>query len=58
MKKNSFFLKQNTLADLFLIIFVLVDDYLKALEQAGICELPKAENQKASYRGCLKNLKS
>lgn len=49
MSKVTIFHQQDSLEDLFLIVFVLIDDYLIALEREGICELPKAENQKGSY---------
>lgn len=49
MSKPTIFHNQNTLEDLFLIVFVFVDDYLKALEQVGLGELPTADNQKGSY---------
>lgn len=47
--KEEIFLQQETLADLFTLVYVLVDDYLKALEKENICILPKAENQVGSY---------
>ena len=49
MSKTTIFLNQSTLTDLFTIVFVFVDDYLQALERAGICSLPKMTNQKGTY---------
>ena len=49
MSKPTIFQEQHTLSDLFLIVFVFVDDYLIALEREGLCALAKMENQKGSY---------
>lgn len=49
MSKPTIFHEQDTLSDLFLVVFVLVDDYLIALEREGLCQLPSMENQKGSY---------
>ncbi|CAA9306097.1 MAG: hypothetical protein AVDCRST_MAG93-4919, partial [uncultured Chloroflexia bacterium] len=40
---------QSTLSELFTVVYVLVDDYLKASERAGHFKLPRAVNQKGSY---------
>ena len=40
---------QSTLGELFTIVYVLVDDYLKASERAGHFKLPQAADQKGSY---------
>ena len=49
MSKSRYLLKQHTLNDLFTIVYVLVDDYLKAAEAGGHLELPCSEQQKGSY---------
>ncbi len=49
MSKSHYLLKQHTLNDLFTIVYVLVDDYLKAAEAGGHLELPCSEQQKGSY---------
>jgi len=49
MSKTTIFLNQSTLTDLFTLVYVFVDDYLKALEGAGICQLPRMANQKGTY---------
>ena len=49
MSKTAIFLHQDTLSDLFTLVFVFVDDYLLAAQREGVFELPKAENQKGSY---------
>ncbi|GAA5435879.1 transposase [Deinococcus aquaticus] len=42
-------LHQSTVTDLFTIIYVYVDDYLKAAARSGLFTLPDEPNQKASY---------
>ncbi|WP_240501509.1 hypothetical protein [Deinococcus sp. LM3] len=37
------------MTDLFTIIYVYVDDYLKAAARSGLFTLPDEPNQKASY---------
>lgn len=49
MSKSAHLLEKNTLADVFLIVYVLVDDYLKAGEKAGRFSLPQSPQQKGSY---------
>lgn len=49
MSKSPHLLAQHTLADVFLIAYVLVDDYLKAGIRAGRFELPQSPQQKGSY---------
>lgn len=49
MTSTAHFQGQSTLGELFLVVYVLVDDYLKASERAGHFTLPRAANQKGSY---------
>lgn len=49
MSKTTIFLNQSTLTDLFTIVYVLVDDYLKSSVSAGHFSLPQQEKQKGSY---------
>jgi transposase len=49
MPRATIFLNQSNLSELFTVVFVLVDDYLIALERAGLCQLPDMENQRGSY---------
>ena len=49
ISKLTIFLNQDTLTDLFTLVYVFVDDYLVAAQREGIFALPKAENQKGSY---------
>lgn len=49
MSKTTIFLKQSTLSDLFTIVYVLVDDYLRASAVAGTFVLPQQDDQKGSY---------
>ena len=49
MTSTPHFQGQSTLGELFLVVYVLVDDYLKASAHAGHFSLPQADNQKGSY---------
>ena len=49
MSKSRYLLKQHTLSELFTVVYVLVDDYLKAVQASGHFELPPSEQQKGSY---------
>ena len=42
-------LHQDTVTDLFTLIYVYVDDYLKAAVYSGLYSLPEEPHQKASY---------
>lgn len=42
-------LHQHTVVDLFIIIYVYVDDYLKAAARSGLFTLPNEPHQKGSY---------
>ncbi len=48
MTSTPHFQGQSTLSELFTVVYILADDYLKASERAGI-KLPQAANQKGSY---------
>jgi hypothetical protein len=49
MTKPTHLLEKHTLADVFLVVYVLVDDYLKAGICAGRFVLPESKQQKGSY---------
>ena len=49
MSKSRYLLEQHTLSELFTVVYVLVDDYLKAAEASGRFELPCSGQQKGSY---------
>ena len=49
MSSTPHFQCQSTLSELFTVVYVLVDDYLKSSVQVGRFSLPLAENQKGSY---------
>ena len=49
MSKSLYLLKQHTLSELFTVVYVLVDDYLKAAQASGRFELPHSKQQKGSY---------
>ena len=49
MSKSRYLLEKHTLSDLFTVVYVLIDDYLKASVQADIFKLPESEQQKGSY---------
>ncbi len=49
MTSTPHFQGQSTLSELFTVVYILVDDYLKASERAGNFKLPQAANQKGSY---------
>lgn len=49
MSKSRYLLKQHTVSELFTVMYVLVDDYLKVAEQQGRFVLPQSEQQKGSY---------
>jgi len=46
MSSTPHFQGQSTLSELFTVVYVLVDDYLKRSVELGRFTLPKAENQK------------
>lgn len=48
MTRTTHFQGQSNLTELFTVVYVLVDDYLKASLHAGHFKLPQAENQKGS----------
>ncbi len=49
MSSTPHFQDQSTLSELFTVVYVLVDDYLKSSVRAGRFSLPLADNQKGSY---------
>ena len=49
MSKSRYLLEKHTLSELFTVVYVLVDDYLKAAEASGSFRLPRSEQQKGSY---------
>ena len=49
MTKSRYLLKQHTLTELFTVVYVFIDDYLKAAQASGHFELPCSEQQKGSY---------
>ena len=49
MSSTPHFQGQSTLSELFTVVYVLVDDYLKCSIEVGRFSLPTAENQKGSY---------
>ena len=49
MSKSRYLLEKHTLSELFTVVYVLVDDYLKAAEADGRFKLPQSERQKGSY---------
>ncbi len=49
MTRPPQFQGQSTLSDLFTVVYVMVDDYLKSSVQTGRFVLPIAANQKGSY---------
>jgi transposase len=49
MSKSRYLLAQHTVSELFTVVYVLVDDYLKAAEQQGRFALPRSPQQKGSY---------
>lgn len=49
MTSTPQFQGQSTLSKLFLVVYVLVDDYLKSSVAVGRFVLPSAPNQKGSY---------
>ncbi len=49
MSKSRYLLKQHTLSELFTVVYVFIDDYLKAAQASGHFELPYSEQQKGSY---------
>ena len=42
-------LSKQPVTDIFTVVYVLVDDYMKAAQRLGCLSLPKKGNQKASY---------
>ena len=49
MSSTPHFQGQSTLSELFTVVYVLVDDYLKSSVRAGRFSLPIVDNQKGSY---------
>ena len=49
MSSTRQLLQQHTLADLFTIVYVITDDYLKSSLEAQRFTLPNSSNQKGSY---------
>lgn len=49
MSSTPHFQGQSTLSELFTVVYVMVDDYLKRSVEVGRFSLPTAENQKGSY---------
>ncbi len=49
MSKSRYLLKQHTVSELFTVVYVLVDDYLKTGVQQGRFVLPESKQQKGSY---------
>ena len=49
MSSTPHFQGQSTLSELFTVVYVMVDDYLKRSVEVGRFSLPAAENQKGSY---------
>jgi transposase len=49
MTSTPQFQGQSTLSDLFTVVYVMVDDYLKSSVEVGRFMLPSAHNQKGSY---------
>ena len=49
MSSTPHFRGQSTLSELFTVVYVMVDDYLKRSVEVGRFSLPTAENQKGSY---------
>ena len=49
MSSTPHFQGQSTLSELFTVVYVLVDDYLKRSVEMGRFSLPRAANQKGSY---------
>lgn len=49
MSKSRYLLEEHTLSELFTVVYVLLDDYLKAAEASGRFGLPRSEQQKGSY---------
>lgn len=49
MTRPPQFQSQSTLSDLFTVVYVMVDDYLKSSVEVGRFSLPTAGNQKGSY---------
>lgn len=49
MSKSRYLLAQPTVSELFTIVYVLVDDYLKAAEQQERFRLPRSPQQQGSY---------
>ena len=49
MSKSRYLLENHTLRDLFTVVYVLIDDYIKASERAGVFKLPNSEQKKGSY---------
>lgn len=49
MSKSRYLLEQHTVSELFTVVYVWVDDYLKAGEAQGRFSLPRSPRQKGSY---------
>lgn len=49
MSKSRYLLNKHTVTELFTIVYVILDDYLKAAKRVGYLQLPESEQQKGSY---------
>lgn len=49
MSRSRYLLEKHTLSELFTVVYVLVDDYVKAAEASRRFVLPRSEQQKGSY---------
>jgi hypothetical protein len=49
MSKSRYLLNKHTVSELFTIVYVVLDDYLKVARRMGCVHLPESEQQKGSY---------
>lgn len=49
MSKSRYLLNKHTVSELFTVVYIVIDDYLKAAQGIGYLELPQSEQQKGSY---------
>lgn len=49
MPTTELSLSQSTVEDLFLLVYVYVDDYVKAAELSGVFTFPREPHQKGTY---------
>lgn len=49
MSKSRYLLAQHSISELFTVVYVVVDDYLKAGVAQGRFVLPESPQQKGSY---------